>query len=352
MTEMTQAHQGNWLPGNYARIQAALAALPPPAERDLALAAVFDFDNTCVFRDIGQALFRVQMLELRYRICPDTLAALIPEDGVVLAGRPWPLLREALLSCYRGLWPLIQAGRYAEAKAAPAYGPFVALLAWLVSNARKAPHLGPRYVLSLLAKLQAGHRLDELRAFGLQVLRQLVAEPLATLSLEACLPEPLGHISVTLPTGLRPFAEMRDLMGFLQTHGLQCHVVSASSEWLVQTVAPVLGFPLRAEGIFGVRTAIDANGMLLPENAADYPLTFRDGKNVVIDRFIRARPWLVAGDADTDYDMLTRPEPAIRLLINRRQSGLIASLYPRPDILLQGIDQSAGCFRPSSETVD
>ncbi len=50
--------------------------------------------------------------------------------------------------------------------------------------------------------------------------------------------------------------------------------------------------------------------------------------------------------------MLTRPEPAIRLLINRRQSGLIASLYPRPDILLQGIDQSAGCFRPSSETVD
>ena len=42
MTETTQAHQGNWLPGNYARIQAALAALPPPAERGLALAAVFD----------------------------------------------------------------------------------------------------------------------------------------------------------------------------------------------------------------------------------------------------------------------------------------------------------------------
>ena len=83
----------------------------------------------------------------------------------------------------------------------------------------------------------------------------------------------------------------------------------------------------------------------------DYPLTYREGKNEIIDRFISARPWFVAGDADTDYDMLTRPGVSIRLLINRNLSGLIAELYDRPDILLQGIDQSSGSFRPSSETL-
>ena len=31
--------------------------------------------------------------------------------------------------------------------------------------------------------------------------------------------------------------------------------------------------------------------------------------------------------------------------------GLIAELYKQPDILLQGIDQTSGCFRPSSETL-
>ena len=91
MTELTQAHQGNWLPGNYARIQAALAALPPPAERGLALAAVFDFDNTCVFRDIGQALFRVQMLHLRpikidSLVDTDFLARQTPGFSRVLCG--------------------------------------------------------------------------------------------------------------------------------------------------------------------------------------------------------------------------------------------------------------------------
>ena len=71
---------GNWLPENYARIQEALARLAAGqgGAGTRALCAVFDFDNTCIFRDIGQAVFRVQLLELRYRISPETLALLIP----------------------------------------------------------------------------------------------------------------------------------------------------------------------------------------------------------------------------------------------------------------------------------
>ena len=94
-----------------------------------------------------------------------------------------------------------------------------------------------------------------------------------------------------------------------------------------------------------------AGEVVLPEEAPDYPLTYRAGKNEIIDRFIPGHPWFVAGDADTDYDMLTRPGVTLRLLINRQLPGLIAELYQQPDILLQGIDQTSGCFRPSSETL-
>ena len=342
---------GKWRPENAARIREALACLPRDCGR---LAAVFDFDNTCVFRDIGQATFRMQLGGLRFRIPPETLAALVPEDGPdgdpALEGRPWAALRAALLDRYGALWPLMRSGRIAEAQAAPAFRDFTALFFWLASRARRSEALGPRYVLALLAKVQAGYSLPELRAFCAEDLRRVLAEPLAEAVFETRLPAPLGALSAGYATGFAPFAEMRALMGVLQDRGIACYVVSASSEWLVQTAAPLLGFPLPPERIFGVRANM-AGDMVLPEDAPDYPLTWRAGKNEVIDRFIGCRPWLVAGDADTDYEMLTRPDAVLRLLVNRRLTGRIAELYGRPDVLVQGIDLERGCFRPSRESV-
>lgn len=342
---------GNWCPENAARIREALAGLPPNCGR---LAAVFDFDNTCVFRDIGQAAFRMQLQELHFRIPPEPLAALLPEtipdDDPAFEGRPWPLLRAAALERYAALWPLIRAGRIAEAKVAPPYPAFIALLYWLVIRARCTESLGPRYVLGLLARLQAGYSLFELRDFCTKVLQRILAEPLGESAFEARLPDPLGAIVAAWPTGFAPYAEMRGLMGMLQEHDIACYVVSASSEWLVQTAAPMLGFPLPPERIFGVRANM-AGDVVLPEDPPDYPLTWRAGKNEVIDRFIKCRPWLVAGDADTDYEMLTRPDATLRLLVNRRLTGRIAELYGRTDVLVQGIDLKRGCFRPSRESI-
>lgn len=344
--------RGNWRPENYSRIQKALIRLAAGEKTEARPpCAVFDFDNTCIFRDIGQAMFRVQLLDLHYRISPDVLATLISLEGESMAGRPWSSVRSTILANYQELWPLIQAGKQGTAKASPAYQSFVTLFYWLVANARSAPSLGPRYVLSLLAKLQAGYTLAELDGLCTRILAQVQQEPLASKTLQIELSEPLGSISASYPTGLKAFREMQVLMRLFQHHGLLCYVVSASSEWLVKTVAPLLGFPLSPAHIFGVRTKMGAGDMVLPEEAADYPLTYREGKNEIIDRFISPSPWFVAGDADTDYDMLTRPGVSIRLLINRNLSGLIAELYNRPDILLQGIDQVSGSFRPSSETL-
>ena len=79
-----------------------------------------------------------------------------------------------------------------------------------------------------------------------------------------------------------------------------------------------------------------------------------DEQNIVISiEFLLRREGfevLVAGDADTDYEMLTLPEVDIRLLVNRNQTGLISTLYQDPRILLQGLDQATGRFRPFRES--
>ena len=54
-----------WFPDNLSRIQTALCAHKTrPGQQAQQPFAVFDFDNTCIFRDIGQAMFRHQLLRL------------------------------------------------------------------------------------------------------------------------------------------------------------------------------------------------------------------------------------------------------------------------------------------------
>ena len=338
----------NWLPENRARIEEALSRLSGRMEERC---AVFDFDNTCVFRDIGQAFFRLQLRDLRFRLAPEALEALLPECAAEVDGRPWNTLRTALLDHYRVLRPLIRRGDGTEARKHPAAAPFMALFLRLVQAGRGLPELGPGFAIALSAKAQAGFTLAELRRQCAHTLDVVRAEPLSADAFTAELPAPLGTVRAEYATGLRPFPEMRDLMRLFQEHGLCCRIVSASGEWLVRTAAPLLGFPLAPEDIFGVRLRLGPDELVLPEDADDYPLPFRAGKCAIIDRCIRSRPWFVAGDAETDYEMLTRPEPVLRLLINRKSGGLLASLHQRPDVLVQGLDQCRGCFRPSRESI-
>jgi len=342
---------GNWFPENFALIMHQLQNRAADDPDGLKQVAVFDFDNTCVFRDVGQAVFRYQLLHLRYRIAPDTLAELLPTIGGDLDGRPMTAITAALTDAYRQLWPLIEAGAQEEARQRPEYRLFTALLLWFTDKARKDDRLGPRYVLPFMGKLLAGYLLPELRRFAAEVVTAAMTEPLIeeTLTFEA--PEPLGRIASGYPLGLHAYPEMQTLMRQLQGRGIECYVVSASTEWLVEEAARLLGFPVAADHIFGIRVRLDDLGLLTAQDPGSYPITFREGKAEIIRQYIDGSPILVAGDADTDFEMLTMPEVAIRLLLNRNQTSLISSLYQDPRILLQGLDLRTGLFRPFRESI-
>lgn len=341
---------GNWFPENLVQITdrlAALAAQPTTASP----VAVFDFDNTCIFRDIGQAVFRFQLQRLYYRLTPEQLATILPQIDMQLAGRPLAAITATLVETYRALFPLLIADRYKQALQLPQARLFTALLLWFTDQARKDERLGPRYVLPFMAKLLAGFTTGELRFLAIDVVQAAQSEPLVDEWLRVEAPEPIGAIEASFPLGLHPYPEMLALMHLLAAQGIERYVISASAEWLVEGAARWLGFPVDAEHIYGIRVGLDVGEVLTISDPHDYPVTFREGKAEIITRLIGARPVLVAGDADTDYEMLTLPEVDIRLLLNRRQRGLISSLYTDPNVLLQGLDLATGRFRPSRESI-
>lgn len=341
---------GNWFPENLALIRSRIQEHAPGSGQAGGV-AVFDFDNTCIFRDVGQAVFRYQVMHLRYRIPPGAFAGLLPSQEIHLAGRPMVAVTSALVDAYERLWPLIGAGEQDKARLMPEYRLFTALLLWFTDKARRDERLGPSYVLPFMGKMLAGHSLPDLRDLAAEVLAATMAEPLTEQTFAIDLPGPLGRIKAGYPEGLHAHREMDALMRMLAQAGIDSYIVSASTEWLVAEAVRRLGFPVSEDRIFGIRVHVDDLGLLTTENAKDYPVTFRQGKADIIHRFIAKIPVLVAGDADTDYEMLTLPEIPIRILINRNQRGLISTLYQDPRFLLQGLDLHSGRFRPHRESI-
>lgn len=340
---------GNWYPDNLIRIQQTLADLPPQSGMHRRV-AVFDFDNTCVYRDVGQAVFFHQLTGLQYRLPPDQFRELLPAGLADLAGRPMTVISDALIGAYQNLWPFIAKNTGVDASTLPDYRLFTTLLLWFTDQARKDDRLGPRYVLPLMGKLLAGYTLAELRQFACLVIDQALQEPLAKKTLAYDAGPQLGELTASHSLGLHAHDEMRQLMHLLTQQQVCCYVVSASTEWLVEEAVTRLGFPVSADCVFGIRVAVDDQDVLTTQSPQDYPVTFREGKATIINRYIQSEPLLVAGDADTDYEMLTLPDVPLRLLINRNQRGLISSLYQDPRILLQGLDLQTGRFRPHRQT--
>ncbi len=97
----------------------------------------------------------------------------------------------------------------------------------------------------------------------------------------------------------RIFEPQRALIRFLQQHGWEVWIVSASNRWVVQAGARWLGVP--REHVVGVDLEI-VDGLLTGKLA--YPMTHRAGKVLAIDRFIKRRPDLVSGDSEGDREMM------------------------------------------------
>ncbi len=347
---LSLAH-GKWSPTIHKFLHSWLMHLKSVPETD-SMVAVFDFDNTCIYRDVGKAVFRYQLSKLRFRLSPVQLEKLFPENIDCIGGKSFLQVKNRIVSLYQNLWPYLQSNHHTLVLQEAAHLEFEALFFWYCTEISKNQGANPRHSLSFLAKLLAGYSTEEVENITCKALMSVLYEPIVTTKRTVQCCESLGKIEVCHAGGLRVHDEIFDLMKQLRSVGVRCCIVSASHEWIVKTTALFFELPVQWDDIYGIRLKLSEENIFTTDPVEEYPVTYREGKVQVVNSHIEALPILVAGDAVTDFELLTIPMATARLIINHNKSGLISTLYNDPRFLLQGLDKETGCFRPHRDTLE
>jgi len=362
---------GRWYPPCREALVQWLDAVAAGRPYDKPPVAVFDWDNTCIFGDVQETTFRYQLDRLALRLEPGDLAALVPEcvNGVteLAGGVRLADVRADVLGAYAVLWPHIRDRRdpldtsgIDRVLALPEHRTFRAKVGWLYDALAATDGIGERYAYEWVLAWMAGLTPQDARQLCAAAIRQAQSDRIERRTWRPAVPGRSGPLEHSFVSGLRVQPEMQSLMLALRWAGADVYVVSASYEGVVEAAAHVLGYPVEPDHIYGVRMEMIAGRLGARTVPGErYPFTYRAGKAELIRTRLPGAPVFVAGDSDTDYEMLTGFEATqVRLVINRNRKGDIRRLYEeamRPSssdrrTLLQGRDENVGGFQPARET--
>lgn len=295
--------------------------------------ALFDWDNTVIKNDVGDAVTFWMIANGKIRQPPgqdwantspfltvEARAALLAACGVTVpAGDPLPT--ETNPACADEILSVYYDGKTTALQAAFA--------GW---NYRR---MEPAYAWA--AQLLAGYTPDEVRAFAAAAIAQnLAAAEGAT--------QTVGTRSVN--GYLRVYDQIRDLIGALQTNGFAVWIVTASPQHVVEAFAPMVG--VDAARVIGIPSLLDGAGKLTAHFAGcgpvadgeDTMITYIEGKRcwinkvvygdatpaAILPRPVDDRQVFGAGDSDTDVDFL-RDATALKLVLNRNKKELMCNAY-------------------------
>jgi phosphoserine phosphatase len=312
----------NWNEGNHRRLEAFLAAAP------LGGLAVFDWDNTCICGDIGDAVFRHLLFTRGLRLEPEQLAALLPDDlegqkRLLVCGKKMALtdakarILDAYIQVYIG-----RALSHREFST-----PLLALMAALEVHSGA----GCRRAYAIVAALLEGYTPRALAALT----RRAALQQMAT-------PQRLRKVATTdnefffsWRDGLRPYPEMRCLMAAMKRSGMEVLISSATQTDVVEAMAGMCRFP--HDRLIGMETGLEPN--------------WGEGKVFHVRARMEREPLFVAGDSAGDIPLLSAfAATRLRLVIDRGGGGEMASFVFRnrnaPGLLVQRVDVQKGHFIP------
>ncbi|AHC24396.1 MULTISPECIES: HAD family hydrolase [Mycobacteriaceae] len=328
------ADDPGWYGDNRARIDAMLAEIgrcgAPGDIADGAPLALFDWDNTVVKNDIGDATFFWMVRNGKLRapkggdwsttspyLTPAAAGALSRACGAAGPGQPMPTDTDT-----RCADELVSVYSEAETTAdEPAFAGY---------NARR---IEPGYAWA--AQMLAGWPEKELEGFVEQARRENLDAAEGTEQ----------KVGTTEQTGwVRYYPQMRDLIGALQANGFDVRIISASAEPVVRVWAAELGIP--ADKVMGVRTERDGDvvtSRLVP-CGGELSIPYIEGKRCRVNEQVFGvsgpaayqqqpeprRAAFGAGDSDTDISFLD-DATALRLAINRNKDELMCTAYDNAD---------------------
>jgi hypothetical protein len=330
----------NWNPRNFAALNDFLAGVQPG---DI---AVFDWDNTCIFGDIGEAVLRHQALHLAFPFGPGRLREIIPDqvngiDRVRINGRaqPLPEVKGRIVSAYEKIF-----GRNAaEISATAPYRDFSAGLLALNRGFEETPGIGCEFAYPWTGNFLLGLRPAELRRLAGEV----IDSELQTAIRDFSISDSRERLFYRWSAGIRPYPEMTDLADILKKTGCRVIISTASNPLIVETMMQRTGFA--AELVIGMAQRME-NSVLPDTLAPGLAPNFGPGKVENLRRLLDGEPVFAAADSSGDYEMVTSfPATRLRLLVRRPRAGKMAALYKKalagdPHYLLQDVDMATGRF--------
>jgi len=328
--------------------------------------AVFDFDNTTIFGDIGEQVFRRQVDKLIFRYTPDQFAAHMPDAprGIEFFDHLYvdcPISRisadvsdnyEKLYAMYEGLrgdQPLHKVENTDE------YHEFRAKICALYDGLNATMRIGRDFAYLWSVQMVAGLNPEQVRKLALDTWAYELRQPLGTETLRS--PENLssksGALSVTMKTGIRPFAAMQRLFANLRGAGFDVFVVTATQDLVVEAIVvdPLSGYGVEPGRVVGVPLEI-VDGLFTKNLDPRYRhgVTYGPGKVLAIKERIGRAPIFVGGDSDNDIEMLTNfPETRLRMVVDRGMDEIMKDIYGKcargeDGFYLQKRDEKTGQF--------
>jgi phosphoserine phosphatase len=244
--------------------------------------AAFDCDETLICNDLGEAMLRYMVTRRKFH-ADRGFWQLIPDR----------LGREAVQAAYNAV-----AGRSdAEVRDTAAYRRYRAGMLAVYENLRATDGLEAAYTFA--ARLMRGLHERTLNELVEEVLDYELDRPLSQEEIAGG-PPFQGQI---VPTGIRVYREMRNLLTLLDHYGFQTYIVTSSNAYVVRGLARRIGFP--PERVLGIELGL--NGVVMNDRVND-PAPIGPGKvEVLLDTAGRS-PLLVMGDSMNDYELMENCE--------------------------------------------
>lgn len=245
--------------------------------------AIFDCDGTLIHHDVGEAMMRFMITRRKLNTDRGFWQHLVPDR----------LGRDALNAAYKAV-----AGRNDnEVHDTAAYRRY------------RAGMMGAYHTLLETEGHSAAY------AFAVKMLRGQHERTVADLCeevLEYELGRPLGQEDIphgppfsglVVPTGIRVYIEMVELIGALENQGFQTWIITASNAYIVKALARRIGFP--EERVLGVE--LQSQGGRYTDRIIE-PSPVGEGKLEMFLDLVGRSPVFVAGDSTNDLELLENCE--------------------------------------------
>lgn len=378
---------GKWAPATYLRLQWLIDenGIKSPNYNPLKKPyVVFDWDQTSIFNDTAEELFRYQIENLLFKMTPQQFTVAIRKDIPLddfhedynnLNNEPVNIEKIAtdLDARYNYLYDNYIGFKgnksLEEIRKTEEFIDFRGKLAYLYEaiGGTFSANVSYPWVLYMFTGMTSQEVWDITEKSNDVALGEKLE--LYTLTSSTVLPGEAGIVTGKYKRGLRIAPEMSNLMNVFRGNGIDVYVCTASLDDVVRVFAnyPKYGYNVPMENVIGMRLEKNEDRIYKTEYKKGYPQTQQEGKTVAIKQELVSRygygPIFVASDSQGDYYMsIDFEETQLVLIINRVRSlsdkiTLLAEKAvetigePDAQYVLQGRNENTGQFLPQEATI-